>query len=183
MGAVGSTAAVLLAVIFVWAAGAKLVGRRDVVDDIAAMGLPVPPVTLGAVIGAELNTAVLLVARPTVGAVVALLLLSGFSLFLLTIIRSGRQVHCGCFGANHREPISQVEIVRNAALGILALLALGGSWNAPISLPAVMVVSLVSVCLLVIVNLAALARTSGSLFRIELAGEMTDLAGPGGDAR
>lgn len=182
MGAVGVVSAALLAVVFLWAAFAKVSDRRQVTRDFAAMGLPVPVAALVAVVGAELLTAALLVVRPRWGAVASIALLVAFSGVLIRVLRSGRQIRCGCFGANHREPVSVVEVARNAALGGLGLLALGAESGAPIGVPAVMIVSLTALCLLVGLNLVALAGKSGALFRIELAGERIDAAGSGGDA-
>ncbi len=182
MGAVGFVSALLLAVVFVWAAGAKVTDRRNVLSDFATMGLPAPAVALVAVVGAELATAGLLVVRPRWGAVMSIVLLAVFTMALLRLMASGREVRCGCFGANHREPISMVEVVRNLALVCLAALALGAERGAPIEVPTVMIVSLTALCLLLGLNLVALAQKSGALFRIELAGELSDAAGSGGDA-
>ena len=181
MGAVGFAAALLLAAIFAWAAVSKLVDRNTVVADFGDMGLPVPALMLALVVGAEFATTALLVAQPVAGAVVALLLLGAFSMMLVSIVRSGRQVRCGCFGANHREPVSMLEVVRNAGLGVIALLALTADQAAGITLPAVMVVTLTALLLLVAVSLVGLSRTSGSLIRIELAGEIPDLTAAKGD--
>ena len=182
MGAIGFAAALLLAAVFAWAAVAKLVDRDQVIADFGDMQLPMPALMLALVVGSELATAALLVTKPVAGAVMALLLLVAFSAMLISIVQSGRQVRCGCFGANHREPVSMLEVLRNVGLGAIALLALGADQAAGITLPAVMVVTLTALLLLVAVSLIGLSRTSGSLIRIELAREITDLSATKGDA-
>lgn len=177
MASVGFVAAVLVASVFVWSGVAKLRDRREVGRDFAAIGIPFAPVAVIAVVIVEFVAAALLVLRPSLGAIVALVLLAVFSAVLASVIRSGRDISCGCFGANQSEPISSVDLVRNAALAVLATLALGGDRAVGIDLPAVMVASLTALCLLVVVQLAGLVRAMGSgggasaLFRIELAGE------------
>lgn len=182
MGAVGVVAGGLLAVIFAWAAIAKFAARHEIVGDFSDMGLPAPQIVLAGVIVAEVGAAGLLLAMPRWGAALSIALLVVFSAVLMSIMRSGKQVRCGCFGANHREPVSIVEVARNGALGVIALLALGAQQGVAPNVPAVMIVSLTALCLLLGVSLVALAQKSGALFRIELAGEIADLARPGGDA-
>lgn len=177
MGSIGFVAAILVAAVFTWSAVAKLRDRGAVARDFAAIGIPFAPFTVIAVVVAEFVTAGLLVARARIGGIAALALLAMFSAVLASVIRSGRDISCGCFGANQSEPISAADLVRNGALAVLAALALGGDRAAGIELPAVMVVSLVALCLLVVVQLAGLVRAMGSgasvsaLFSIELAGE------------
>ncbi len=171
MGGVGFVAGALLAIVFGWSAVAKLSDRATVTRDFRAIGVPVPAAAVVIVAAIELVVASALILRPAVGAIAALGLLAVFSVVLASIIRSGREITCGCFGANSREPISVVELARNAALGVLGVLTLFADRSFAVDLPAVMVVSLTALCLLVGVNLIALARTSGALLRIELAGE------------
>ncbi len=171
MGAVGSVAALVLALVFIWSGVAKLRERASVGRDFAAIGVPAPTVSVVVVALVEVAVAATLVVQHRVGAVLALVLLGLFTLVLISVLRSGREIRCGCFGANAREPISMVDVVRNVSLAVIGGLALFGGRSFAIDLPAVMVVSLTALCLLVVVNLIALAQTSGALIRIELAGE------------
>ncbi len=177
MGSVGVVAAALVACIFAWSAIAKVRDRGVVGRDFAKMGIPFASVALVLVVIAEFVTAALLLVRPRLGAAAAVVLLAGFSAVLAAVIRSGRDISCGCFGANQSEPISPVDLVRNGALAALAALALFADRAAGIDLPAVMVATLSALCLLVVVQLAGLARAShgggfvSALLTIELAGE------------
>jgi len=71
----------------------------------------------------ELLSAVLLLVVPRVGAVAALLLLFGFSIFVGRAVRSGVVAPCNCFGAARSDPVSTADLMRNALLGALAVAA------------------------------------------------------------
>lgn len=72
----------------------------------------------------ELATVGLLGLWPTVGATLALLLLAAFSIALARTLRAGRAPACHCFGRANR-PIDRGDLVRNGALGLLAVVVLG----------------------------------------------------------
>ena len=76
---------------------------------------------------AELVTAALLVAVPSVGGPAALFLLVAFTVVLSNVIRRGAHVTCACFGAASSHPVSVVDIARNLGLMVLAVAAIGAA--------------------------------------------------------
>ncbi len=116
-------AALILAVVLVVAALAKLRRPAATAEDFAGLGLPAAGALAVIVPGVELACALLLVLVPGWGGVAAFGLLAVFSANLVGVIRSGRVVSCACFGAADRAPVSVVHLVRNAGLGVLALAA------------------------------------------------------------
>lgn len=124
---IGSLAGVLagfvLAGVFVWAGAAKLARPQATATAFSALGVPVPNVAARAVPIVELTLAVALVAAPRVGGAVALVALVGFSLVLLRALGAGTSAGCNCFGRSRPEPVSRRDLLRNATLAGLALLA------------------------------------------------------------
>lgn len=111
-------AALVLAVVFAWSGTAKLLRRPD----LTRLGLPAA--TWWVVSLVELALAVALVVSPAWGGVAALALLAGFTAFLVARRDSG--VGCGCFGSASTAPISNLDLVRNAALLAVAAVAAFG---------------------------------------------------------
>lgn len=70
----------------------------------------------------ELVLAAALLAVPSYAAPVALATLAGFTVYLVLALR--RRQPCNCFGSANTEPVSSIELVRNAVLLVLAVLAL-----------------------------------------------------------
>jgi uncharacterized membrane protein YphA (DoxX/SURF4 family) len=120
----GFVCAVVLAAVFVWAAAAKFARPAVTAAGFRTLGLPVPGGLAWAVPAAEVVTAVLLVAVPPVGGVVALVLLGAFSAVIARALRLGLTTPCGCFGATSAKPVSRADLVRNLLLACLALAAL-----------------------------------------------------------
>jgi hypothetical protein len=56
-------------------------------------------------------------------AIIAALMLSGFSIVLVRSILAGVQADCGCFGSRARDRVSWRSVVRNVVLIALALIA------------------------------------------------------------
>lgn len=118
----GWVAAIVVGVTVAMAGALKLVNRRWRAEAIA-VGTPrwvaplVPPVEL--VLGVLL---VVRVARPVVG-LLAMLLLTAFTIFLLVKWEERRGEPCNCFGVLSKRPVSAWTIVRNLALIGLALVA------------------------------------------------------------
>lgn len=119
----GYLGALVLGAVFVWAAAAKLAGRAQAVTGFAALGLPAPQAMARLVPAAELATAVLLVAVPRPGGLVALALLAAFSVVIARAVLRGVEAGCSCFGVASRRPISPTDLGRNALLASLALAA------------------------------------------------------------
>jgi Methylamine utilisation protein MauE len=117
-------APVVLAVAFAFAGGAKLADRQATAAGFDALGLSHPNQRAIQVPTVELSTAVVLLVAPVGGAVLVLLLLGLFSWFLVRRLRSGSTAPCLCFGAVRTRPISWLDLVRNAALGAVAIAVL-----------------------------------------------------------
>jgi hypothetical protein len=117
---IGSAAAVVLAAVFLWAAAGKLARADAAVGALRALGLPAARWLARAVPAAELVLAAVLLAAPRAGGAGALVLLAAFSAVLLRAVRAGVIAPCACFGTAAADPVSSVELVRNALLGVLA---------------------------------------------------------------
>ena len=102
--------------------------RRGVVDLGVSNGLA--GVVTALLPLSELTAAVALLVplrRIVVGGVaLALVLLIGFSTAIVRTLAAGRHPPCHCFGARSSAPLSTDALVRNAALGALALVVLFG---------------------------------------------------------
>jgi hypothetical protein len=119
-------AAVLLAAVFGWASLSKVLGPGNWRQ--ALVGYRVPaPLASAALIGvpaAEAAVTILLLAGSiTVGVGLALVLVSAFSIAVIRIRRSlGDRLPCGCFGGQKLRD-ARLMLVRNAALAVLAAVA------------------------------------------------------------
>ncbi|MGH2724840.1 MAG: MauE/DoxX family redox-associated membrane protein [Actinomycetota bacterium] len=124
-----SVAAPALAVVFGWAAMAKVLHPRGWREAIEAHGIRGPAARLarGGVPLVEGAVPALVVAGWSAGAAaLALGLLAVFSVVLgRTWRRGGGAVPCGCFGRRHVRDV-RVLLARNAGLAVVAILALAG---------------------------------------------------------
>lgn len=161
---IGYVAAVLLGLLFLVAAVAKL-GRRDQHSrQFSALALPGAALLSRAVPVVELALAATLVVQPRVGGALALVALAAFSVVLRSAIRSGIAAPCGCFGTARTAPVSSVELVRNTMFALLALAALAAGRPGVPSIEAVMTVSLATVSGALGLALADLGRQVGGVF-------------------
>lgn len=174
--ALAPVAGLVLATVFVIAAVTKTIDRPATTREFTELGLPKPALLARVVPPVELVIAVLLVARPAIGAAVAALALLAFTALLAAVLRSGRTVSCGCLGALSREPVSSMTILRNGAL--LALAALASAGPTPtgfdVALPAIEVALATGTAAtigLVGHQLLSLRHQIGRLWSVELAGE------------
>jgi uncharacterized membrane protein YphA (DoxX/SURF4 family) len=168
---VGTVAAVTLAAVLAWAGAAKAARPRGTAASFAGLGVPAPSVWARVMPVVEVAAGAVLVWRPRIGAVVALALLTAFTVVLFRAVRAGAVVGCACFGAATARPVSGVELVRNAGLALLAVAALVPVRPVAPALPDVVLVT--TVVALGAVGLAAL-ELRGALGRIwdnRLAGE------------
>jgi hypothetical protein len=117
-------APVVLAAVFAFAGGAKLADREATAEGFRALRLRAADRLAVQVPSVELATAVLLIAAPAGGAVVALLLLVGFSVVLARRLRDGVAAPCRCFGGARTKPIAWSDLARNAVLAALAVVTL-----------------------------------------------------------
>lgn len=119
----GAGAAGILALVLVVAAVTKSRHPGRTAEELEAIGLRWPRALAWVLGPVELATAAVLVVSPAWGGVLAFALLSGFTVVLVGLVRSGRPVPCHCFGSLSREPVSGLTLVRNAGLLILAAVA------------------------------------------------------------
>lgn len=127
MSELGAAAAIALALVFAWAGAAKIARPQRTTASFSGLGLPGASVLAVAVPILELSLAATLVMAPVAGAVATLLVLAVFSAVLARAVRSGTTAGCSCFGSAGNEPVSVVDLVRNAMLGLLAAAALAAS--------------------------------------------------------
>lgn len=178
MTELAQAAALVLAGVFAFAAVAK---GRDQVTTMASfrgLGLPAPTIMATVVPLGEVVVALGLLAVPTAMAWPALALLVAFSVVIVRAIASGSTVSCACFGggahgAADDRPVSTLELVRNAGLGGLAIVASGvgeGSALWP-SLPAAVIVTVVVALARVGFGAVELRRLGGHVFSTPLPGD------------
>lgn len=164
MNEVAYLAAVALAAVFAWAGVQKLRQPRAVAGYTRDLGVPFPAVTARLLPLVELGVAAALVTVPPGGAVLALAALAAFSAVLARAVAAGATTPCGCLGKASDEPVSGVDLVRNALLAALALAALTSPRPATPSLEAVVTVSALVVAGGVLLALARLRQQVGAVW-------------------
>ena len=173
----GGAAALVLALVFAWAAAAKFRTPRQTASSFHGLGLPAAPLLAWAVPVVELALAIALVASPAAASWPALALVVAFSLVLVRAVAAGSTVTCACFGAaattgEDARPVSVVELVRNAGLGGLAIVASGAAPGAvDTSLPALVIVTVLVALARVGFAAADLRRLGGHVLATPLPGE------------
>jgi uncharacterized membrane protein YphA (DoxX/SURF4 family) len=121
---VARLASIVLGVVFVVAAVAKIVAGTTWVAQARELGAPTPVATV--LPGLELVVGAFLLAglAGPLPAVVAALLLVAFSVAIARQLVDGRHPPCACFGAWSQRPLGEGHLLRNAALIVVALIAL-----------------------------------------------------------
>jgi uncharacterized membrane protein YphA (DoxX/SURF4 family) len=178
---IAAASAGVLAVVFAWAGIAKLRTPIATAASFQGLGLPAPTALARIVPAVELVVAVGLIAAPAVAAWVALALLLAFTFVIGRAIVAGSTVSCACFGSaassggdEDDRPVSVVELVRNAGLGALAIVA-GGAGSGALRLPALPAIVIVTV-------LVALARVAFAAVELRrLGGHLWSTPLPGND--
>lgn len=168
------TSGLALAALLAWAAGAKALRPSRTAADFRALGLPNPQLLAVAVPALELVVAALLVGVPWLGGVAALALLAAFSVILGERLREGATAPCGCFGSNSDQPISGVELLRNALLGLLAVAAVVVDDPTKPHLADVIAVTTALAVGAMVLGLAGVKRDVGAVWDNTLAGEVTE---------
>jgi len=105
--------ALLIAVMFLVSAVAKLLYYSETAKGFTNLGLAFPNQLAGLVIAAELIAVVLLVWRPQIGSYIATLLLTGFTTVLIQAMRNDYSLNCACFGALSSGKVGWWSIARN----------------------------------------------------------------------
>src|SRR5258705_541781 len=117
-----------LALLFVVAAAHKVRALADFHATLANYRLLPPRATWPAavgVVGGELLAAGALLLVPTVGALVAVTLLTGYTgAIAVNLARGRRDIDCGCAGPARRQPLRPWLLVRNTVLMVAALACL-----------------------------------------------------------
>jgi methylamine utilization protein MauE len=121
---VARLAAVVLGTVFVVAAVAKIVAGATWVAQARELGAPTPVAT--ALPGVELVVGALLIVGigGPAPAVAAAVLLVVFTVAIARQLVDGRHPPCACFGSWSQRPIGEGHLVRNAALILVAVVAL-----------------------------------------------------------
>lgn len=120
---VGSAVALLLGVVFVLAATAKVADRPATARGFRALGFRATYPLSVAVPAVEAVLAVALVVHPRVGGVAAAGLLAVFSAVLVDRLSRGFTAPCNCFGSSGSRPLSLRHLYRNGGLAGAALVA------------------------------------------------------------
>jgi hypothetical protein len=128
MGQGATALAALVALVLATAAALKVGDQRTTKETFSAMGFVRDPASG---VGAELATAVALVAAPSLGAIAGMILLVAFTAVLLRTARTRPTVRCACFGSTSQRPIGSSTFVRNGLLILglvpaIAMLFTGG---------------------------------------------------------
>jgi uncharacterized membrane protein YphA (DoxX/SURF4 family) len=174
-----AAAALVLAGVFAWAGVAKLRHHGPTLDSFRGLGLPAPAVLARTVPVVELAVAAGLLLAPALTAWVALALLLGFTFVIGRAIVRGSTVSCACFGGSasrageDERPVSVVELVRNAGLGALAIVAGGAGAGRldPPALPALVIVTGVVALARVAFAAVELRRLGGHVWSTPLPGD------------
>ncbi|MFI6045264.1 peroxiredoxin family protein [Nocardia sp. NPDC051321] len=121
----------VVAVVFGWAAWAKLADRPGTRQGLQDFGIPTA--VLGAAVwglpAVELVVAVAVLPSQTAvwAGVGALVLVAAFTTVVIGLLARGRRPACSCFGAASSAPIGPATLVRNTALAVLTGLVVWGS--------------------------------------------------------
>lgn len=110
-----------LAAVLLWSAVAKLRDAEGTAAAFQGLGLRAAGWLAVIVPMAEMATAVLLVVTPPVGGAFALFLFVAFTVVIGDVLRRGVRVRCACFGGIRQTVVGPRDLVRNAALIVVAM--------------------------------------------------------------
>ncbi|MGH8893033.1 MAG: PqqD family peptide modification chaperone [Actinomycetes bacterium] len=134
MSSIALLVGVTLTTVFVVSGVAKLADRSGTHEAVLGFGVPARVASLIAALlpPLELLAAIALVVplTRTLGLVLALLLLGGFTVAVVLALRAGRRPDCRCFGRIGGADISSRTVVRNIALAGLAVVGLATAGGA-----------------------------------------------------
>jgi hypothetical protein len=108
---------IALVVVFLTATVGKLASPGSARRATAQLGGPMWGAPF--LVPAEVGVVALLLVRPAFGTLAAGLLLGGFTVVLVRVVRSGQTVSCGCFGSATSASVSGATVARN--LGLMSL--------------------------------------------------------------
>lgn len=178
MSELAQAAAIVLACVFGAAAVAKGRDQSSTAASFRGLRLPAPGLLAKVVPLVEVGVAVGMIVAPTTVAWPALVLLVAFSVVIARAVAAGSTVSCACFGggansAAEDRPVSTVELVRNAGLGALAIVASGAGEGSALwpSLPAAVIVTVLVALSRIGFGAVELRRLGGHVFSTPLPGE------------
>ena len=183
LNGVATMMALALAAVFMVAAVVKAIAPETTAREFRQLGLPASAVLARVVPAFELLVVAALLVMPRLGSALATATLIAFTGVLVVVLRSGRQVSCGCLGSLSSEPISWSTVARN---GILLLMAVAAGVSPRLVVPDIesVVAASISVLILVVaVQLFTLHRSIGRIWSVQLAGEAAGSQGSGGKQR
>ena len=164
MKGVAYPSALVLAAVFLCAGTSKLMDPRAADASLRALAVPTAAVTARLLPLVEFALALALLVSPVVGGILALAALSAFSAVLAARVRAGTTAPCACFGTASREPVSSVELLRNALLAALAVTALFATGPRLPTLEATVTVSALTIAGAVTVSLSRLRQQVGAVW-------------------
>jgi uncharacterized membrane protein YphA (DoxX/SURF4 family) len=164
MADVAGTCAALLTILFGLAGLMKLANRDDTARSFAGLGLPAPRALAWVLPFVEMGLSSVILVTPSVGGWLAVALLIAFSAVLARAIARGSGAPCACFGSARRAPVSTTEIVRNAMLAAVAIVATGATRQSQLTLASILVVGLAVALGRVVLAVLDLRRTTGRLW-------------------
>lgn len=171
MTGLASLLAIALALVLIAAGSAKFRSPSRTTADFAALGLPAPGLLARVVPAVEIGVAAALILVPGWGGVAAFGLLALFTALLVSLVRSGQIISCSCFGAVSDEPVSWVEVTRNAVLLTMAASVTPIDRLEMPGFAAVVGASGFAVVALVLIQLAVFRRDVGVIWSTHLSGE------------
>lgn len=168
---VGMAMALAVAAVFGIAALTKATSPSATASELSRLGVPLPRIAARVLPLAEFAIAGLLVVATPIGAVVALVALGAFTVFVLRAVRAGSAVSCACLGSFSRAAISPATVARNGVL--LAMTATALAVPEPVVPDLASTLAAVSMVLAaaVVVQLVALRNRIGRVWSVALAGE------------
>ncbi len=123
---VASLAAILLGVVLLLSGALKVVGPPVWKAQAAELGVPRPVAVTVPLVELVLGVLLVLGVGRRAAAGLAVLLLAGFTVFVVRLLRRGQRAPCACFGALSRSELGWSAVVRNLVLiglGVVAAVA------------------------------------------------------------
>lgn len=120
----GALASIVLGIVFLVAGGSKLAAGRSWPVQARDLGTPAWMIPILPWLELAVGAALVVQLVEPIPAVVALLLLVGFTAAIAVRLAAGERPACACFGAWSAKPIGAGHLARNAALIAVALLAI-----------------------------------------------------------
>lgn len=126
MNAAALVASVTLGIAFLVAGGSKLAAGAAWPAQAAGLGAPSMSVWVLPWIELVVGAALVVQLGEPVPAIAGLILLTAFTALIAVRLAQGKRPVCACFGAWSATPIGAPHLVRNAALIVVAIVAIVG---------------------------------------------------------